>query len=156
MINGSSVAYVNAPYQTVIVNQPVSGAHHQVVTSSGHPTGQILVQHTVGQPIHGHSTPHQIVVHGPPGAQSSQPSTIIQPGQGYAQHNAPGPVHVYGSSGTQSHGPPTAVPYYTPAAHQPPPAQHYQLPAGTVHSTPPPQQQLSHAEAARKFFIEFL
>jgi hypothetical protein len=41
------------------------------------------------------------------------------------------------------------MPYYTPAVHQQPPAQHYQLPAGAVHSTPPPQQQMSHAEAAR-------
>lgn len=143
VVNGSSVAYVNSPYQTVIVNQPVSGAHHQVVTSTGQPTGQILVQHAVG-----HSTPHQIVVHGAPATQSSQPSTIIQPGQGYAQHSAPGPVHIYGS-GTPSHAPPSAVPYYTPGSHQAPPSQHYQIPAGSVQSTPPPQQQMSHVEAAR-------
>lgn len=153
VINGTSVAYVNSPYQTVIVNQP-AGQHHQIVSSTGQPTGQILVQHAVGQPIHGHTgTPHQIVVHGPPPtAQSSQPSNVLQPGQ-YIQHAAPGPVHVYGSSGTaiQNHGPSAAVPYYTPASHQP--GQHYQVPAASVHSTPPPPQQqqpqISYAEAAR-------
>jgi hypothetical protein len=143
VINGSSVAYVNAPYQTVIVNQ--QPGQHQIVTSTGQPTGQILVQHTVGQPIQAHSgTPHQIVVHGAaPNGQSSQSSGVIQPGQGYVQHNAPGPIHLYGSS-TNIHAPSSTVPYYTPSNQ----SQVYQS-ASALHSTPPPQHQMTNAEAAR-------
>ncbi|KAI6178614.1 hypothetical protein M3Y98_00519700 [Aphelenchoides besseyi] len=138
VVNGSSVAYMNSPYQTVIVNQ--QGQHHQVMTSTGQATGQILVQHSVGHP----STPHQIVVHGTPS--STAQINGIQPGQGYASHAASGPVHVYASSSTATsvaHPTANGLTYYTTQGQ---PATHYTVPVSSIHST---TTQLNPTDASK-------
>ncbi|KAI6225826.1 hypothetical protein M3Y95_00738000 [Aphelenchoides besseyi] len=138
VVNGSSVAYMNSPYQTVIVNQ--QGQHHQVMTSTGQATGQILVQHAVGHP----STPHQIVVHGTPS--STAQINGIQPGQGYASHATPGSVHVYASSSTATsvaHPTANGLTYYTTQGQ---PATHYTVPVSSVHST---TTQLNPTDASK-------
>lgn len=144
VVNGSSVAYVNSPYQTVIVNQPVGGPHHQVVTSSGQPTGQILVQHAVGQPLHS-GTPHQIVVHGAPPPTPGGQLNGIQPGQNYAAHPAPGTVHVYASSSTATpaHSQSNGIAYYTSGQ---PTGAPYALSQSSAHAAP---VYLSNADASR-------
>ncbi|KAI6241398.1 hypothetical protein M3Y99_00367700 [Aphelenchoides fujianensis] len=130
VVNGSSVAYVNSPYQTVIVNQP--------------PAGQILVQHAVGQPLHP-GTPHQIVVHGAPPPTPGGQLNGIQPGQNYAAHPAPGTVHVYASSSTATpvHSQSNGIAYYTPGQ---PTAAPYALPQSSAHAAP---VYLSNADASR-------